>query len=72
MNSLCLSSPSSNINHKLIHSLDEVSVSLRQTWDVPKSSSKAEMNLWPGDGWGWEWGWGSEGVELLMRKTGQL
>jgi len=45
LNSLCLSSPRSNMNHKLIHSLNEGSVSLRQTLGVRKSSSKAEVNL---------------------------
>lgn len=45
LNSLCLSFPGSTTNHKLIHSLNEGSVSLRQNLGVQKSSSKAEMNL---------------------------
>lgn len=45
LSSLCLASPSSNMNQRLMHSLEEGSVSLRQMLGICKSSYKAEMIL---------------------------
>lgn len=56
LDSLCLASPSSSMNHKGMHSLEQSPVGLRQSLGICKSNYKVEKILW-GEG------------EVLIRQT---